>query len=122
MLKVINHGTNNKTALFLSGGLDSNLIAAIAKNSNKEVILYTCGYELQKGDIHSHDFFRDESSMALQTAKELGMPIVKVDLSRDDRTAYGKCGFQKLIIYGLTTIDKLLDMLCANKPQRTAVK
>ena len=28
--------------------------------------------------------------MALQTAKELGMPIVKVDLSRDDRTAYGK--------------------------------
>ena len=90
VLKVINHGTNNRTALFLSGGLDSNLIAAIAKNSNKEVILYTCGYELQKGDIHSHDFFRDESSMALQTAKELGMPIVKVDLSRDDRTAYGK--------------------------------
>ena len=90
ILKVINHGADNKTALFLSGGLDSNLIAAIAKESNKEVVLYTCGYALQKGDVADHDFFRNESQMAMQTAEKLGMSIVKVDLDRDDRVQYGK--------------------------------
>ena len=90
VLKVINHGTDNKTAVFLSGGFDSTLIASIARQSNKKIVLFTLDPNHDRPDKHDARWFRYESQMAMQTAKEFNMPIVKVPLGRDDRVTYGK--------------------------------
>lgn len=90
VLKVINHGTDNKTALFLSGGFDSTLIASIARQSNKKIVLFTLSPNYDRPDKHDSRWFRNESEMAMKTAKEFNMPIVKIPLTRDDRVQYGK--------------------------------
>ena len=62
ILKVANYGnSSNKHAIFLSGGFDSQLVASICRESTKDITLYTCGYANEKGNVHEHWGFQEES-------------------------------------------------------------
>lgn len=83
--------TKQKLGLFLSGGLDSTVVASVLAKEKVDVELWTCGYNLkQKPNFWSHDGFDGEKQMAVVTADWLGLPINKVVLDRDDRHSYGK--------------------------------
>jgi len=81
----------NKTALFLSGGMDSTLVASILRDSEVDIEVFTCDYNIkQKGRYWAHPDFAWESNMAVKTAQEFGYKIHKVTLDRDDRFPLGK--------------------------------
>lgn len=83
--------TKQKLGMFLSGGLDSTLVASILAKNNVPVEVWTCGYNLkQKGQYWMHEGFHNESEMAVRTCKELGIPIKRVILDRDERFYLGK--------------------------------
>lgn len=91
ILKVANYGnSDNKHAIFLSGGFDSTLVASICRESTKDITLFTCGYLNEKGNSHEHWGFQEESMMAKKTAELFGRELVHVDLGRDERIALGK--------------------------------
>ena len=91
ILKVANYGnSNNKHAIFLSGGFDSQLVASICRESTKDITLFTCGYSNEKGNVWEHMGFQDESKMAIKSAELWGREVVKVDLGKDERIALGK--------------------------------
>lgn len=91
ILKVANYGnSDNKHAIFLSGGFDSTLVASICRESTKDITLFTCGYTNEKGNLHEHMGFQGESIMAKKTAELFGRELVHVDLGRDERIALGK--------------------------------
>ena len=91
ILKVANYGnSDNKHAIFLSGGFDSTLVASICRESTKDITLFTCGYLNEKGNKYEHWGFQDESRMAKKTAELYGRELVHVDLGRDQRIALGK--------------------------------
>ncbi|MBF83297.1 MAG: hypothetical protein CL489_02350 [Acidobacteria bacterium] len=81
----------NKTGLFLSGGLDSSCVASILKDSEVDIEVFTCGYNMKdKGHHWQHEGFNYEHAMAIKTAKELGYKVHTTFLDRDDRFNYGK--------------------------------
>ena len=81
----------NKTALFLSGGMDSTLVASVLRDSEVDIEVFTCGYNTkQKGRYWAHHDFDWESNMAVKTAKEYGYKVHRVVLERDDRFSLGK--------------------------------
>jgi asparagine synthetase B (glutamine-hydrolysing) len=83
--------TKQKLGMFLSGGLDSTVVASILAKEKVDVELWTCGYNLsQKATYWAHEGFDGEKQMAIITADWLGLPINKVVLDRDDRYSYGK--------------------------------
>lgn len=91
ILKVANYGnSNNKHAIFLSGGFDSQLVASICRESTKDITLFTCGYTNEQPNNHAHWGFQEESQMALKSGELWGREVVKVDLRRDERIALGK--------------------------------
>ena len=69
-----------KTALFLSGGLDSTCALGVLKEEDLDLTAYICNYG-KGGDLyHDHDGFRNEARMAVQTCKEWGVPYKVVNL------------------------------------------
>jgi len=91
ILKVANYGnTDNKHAIFLSGGFDSQLVASICRESTKDITLFTCGYTNEQPNSHAHWGFQEESQMAIKSGELWGREVVKVDLGRDERIALGK--------------------------------
>ncbi len=81
----------NKTGLFLSGGLDSTVVASILREAEIDLEIFTCGYDMKaKGNYYSHEGFNYEHAMAIKTAEEFGYKVHKTYLGRDDRLSYGK--------------------------------
>ena len=72
-----------KTAIFLSGGLDSTCALGILKDTDLDLTAYICDYGQQGGLYHDHEGFRREARMAVQTCKEWKVPykVVKLDYS-----------------------------------------
>jgi len=65
--------SGKEIAVAFSGGLDSGIVAALAKEYAKEATLYTAGSK------DSHDIREAESS-----AEELGMRLVRIEITEDD--------------------------------------
>tara|TARA_Y100001951_G_C11276399_1_gene262220 strand:- start:42 stop:1556 length:1515 start_codon:yes stop_codon:yes gene_type:complete len=81
----------NKTALFLSGGMDSTIVASLLRDSDIDIEVFTMGYNLaQKGHYWGHKEHAYESDMAVKTAEEWGYKVHKLQLDRDDRAHFGK--------------------------------
>ena len=73
-----------KTALFLSGGLDSTFALAAVKDMGLDLTVYICGYEKVLGDHITHRMFVTEADMAIKTCKEWGVPYKVVQLNKDE--------------------------------------
>ena len=81
----------NKTALFLSGGMDSTIVASLLRDSDVDIEVFTMGYNLgQKGLHWGHKEHAWESDMAVKTARDWGYKVHRVTLDRDDRAHFGK--------------------------------
>ena len=79
-----------KTAIFLSGGLDSTCALGILKDTDLDLTAYICDYEEGGYKYHDHDAFRKESRMAVQTCKEWGVPYKVVTLKQEYVTHYDR--------------------------------
>jgi len=79
-----------KTALFLSGGLDSTCVLGVLKDCDLDLTAYICDYEKGGARFHDHDAFRTESKMAVRTCKEWGVPYKVVKLNLDSVNHYDR--------------------------------
>ena len=79
-----------KTAIFLSGGLDSTCALGILKDTGLDLTAYICDYTKGGHKYHDHDAFRNESRMAVQTCKEWGVPYKVVQLHYNSVTHYDR--------------------------------
>jgi len=92
LVKGIQKVANNKqkTALFLSGGLDSTCALGVVKDMGLDLTAYICDYEKGGAIYHDHDTFRKESRMAIKTCQEWGVPYKVVKLNRTSVTHYDR--------------------------------
>ena len=72
-----------KTALFLSGGLDSTCALGILKDEGLDLTAYICDYSKEGARFHDHDGFRTEAKMAIATCKEWGVPYKVIKLQHE---------------------------------------
>ena len=79
-----------KTAIFLSGGLDSTCALGVVKDMGLDLTAYICAYSDDKGDSYRQDIFADEAPLAIQTCKEWNIPYKVVTLTKKQRNEYGK--------------------------------
>lgn len=79
-----------KTAIFLSGGLDSTCALGIVKDMGLDLTAYICAYSDEEGDMYRQEIFAQESKLAIKTCKEWGVPYKVVTLSKQQRDDYGK--------------------------------
>ena len=84
-----------KTALFLSGGLDSTVALGVVKDMGLDLTVYICAYSNEKGDKYRQEGFAKESEMAIKTCKEWGVPYKVVTLTKKQRDKYGKLWVQR---------------------------
>ncbi len=73
-----------KTAIFLSGGLDSTFALSCIKDMGLDLTAYICQYDKTKAVYNNHDGFRGEGVMAEQTCKEWGIPYKIIVLKQED--------------------------------------
>lgn len=79
-----------KTALFLSGGLDSTCALGILKECDLDLTAYICDYEKGGAKFHDHNAFRDEAKMAKKTCEEWDIDYKVVKLHHDSVTHYDR--------------------------------
>ena len=84
-----------KTALFLSGGLDSTVALGVVKDMGLDLTAYICAYSNEKGNKYRQEGFAKESEMAIKTCEEWGVPYKVVTLTKKQRDKYGKLWVQK---------------------------
>jgi len=58
-----------KTAIFLSGGLDSTCALGVVKDMGLDLTAYICAYSDEKGDMYRQEIFADESKLELRLVK-----------------------------------------------------
>lgn len=86
--KVANN--KQKTAIFLSGGLDSTCALGVVKDMGLDLTAYICAYSKEKGDKYRQEGFAKESELAIKTCEEWGVPYRVVTLTKKQRDEYGK--------------------------------
>ena len=79
-----------KTALFLSGGLDSTCALGILKDSKLDLTAYICDYEKGGAKFYDHDAFRREARMAVKPCIEWNVPYKVVKLQKDHVNHYDR--------------------------------
>ncbi len=84
-----------KTAIFLSGGLDSTCALGVVKDMGLDLTAYICAYSDEKGDMYRQEIFANESKLAIKTCEEWGVPYKVVTLSKSQRDEYGKAWLEK---------------------------
>ena len=72
-----------KTAIFLSGGLDSTSALGMLKDQDLDLTAYICDYTKGGHTYHDHDAFRNEAKMAVQTCKEWDVPFKLIKLQKE---------------------------------------
>ena len=77
-----------KTAIFLSGGLDSTSALGMLKDQDLDLTAYICDYTKGGHTYHDHDAFRNEAKMAVQTCKEWGVPFKLIKLQKEYMKKY----------------------------------
>ena len=81
----------NKTALFLSGGMDSTMVASLLRDCEIDLEVFTMGYNLnQKGKHWDQKNYAGEAAMAIKTAEDWGYKVHHLTLDKDDVDNYGK--------------------------------
>ena len=84
-----------KTAIFLSGGLDSTCALGIVKDMGLDLTAYISAYSDEEGDIYRQDVFAEEADLAIKTCEEWGVPYKVVTLTKKQRDEYGKLWIQR---------------------------
>ena len=84
-----------KTAIFLSGGLDSTCALGVVKDMGLDLTAYICAYSDEKGDMYRQEIFADESDLAIKTCEEWGVPYKVVTLTKKQRDEYGKAWVER---------------------------
>jgi len=84
-----------KTAIFLSGGLDSTAALGVVKDMGLDLTAYICAYTDEAGEFYRQDIFADESKLAIKTCEEWGVPYKVVTLSKSQRDEYGKAWMER---------------------------
>lgn len=79
-----------KTAIFLSGGLDSTAALGVVKDMGLDLTAYICAYSDEAGDRYRQEIFAKESDLAIKTCEEWGVPYKVVTLTKKQRDEYGK--------------------------------
>lgn len=86
--KVANN--KQKTAIFLSGGLDSTVALGVVKDMGLDLTAYICAYSTESGNKYRQEIFADESKLAIKTCEEWKVPYKVVTLTKTQRDEYGK--------------------------------
>ena len=82
--------SKQKTALFLSGGLDSTCALGIIKDMDIDLNVYICDYDETKSKHYYMKGFKKESDMAVKTCEEWGVPYKRVVLKQKDGKQFGQ--------------------------------
>ena len=82
--------SKQKTGHFLSGGLDSTLVLSIIKELDLDLTVYIAAYDKTPGFFHTHEGFRNESEMAVETCKQFGVPYKVLKLDPHSRWHYDR--------------------------------
>lgn len=84
-----------KTAIFLSGGLDSTCALGVVKDMGLDLTAYICAYSDEAGDNYRQEIFANESNLAIKTCEEWGVPYKVVTLTKKLRDEYGKAWMER---------------------------
>jgi len=84
-----------KTAIFLSGGLDSTCALGVVKDMGLDLTAYICAYSEEEGVEYRQDIFANEAALAIKTCKEWNVPYKVVTLTRKQRDEYGRAWMEK---------------------------
>lgn len=79
---------DNRTCIFLSGGLDSTLLLNCSYQMDMDILSVTAEFEKVEDEENTIDRYFDEENMARVTATKLDVPLYTAKIKKDDPFRY----------------------------------